>query len=77
MRISGVTTGLAIVSGAQLQTAAYPRNPTFTLPLGGDVVWEDAWFANPAGFANTLVVDGQVIPNGSRVACDATTRCAP
>ena len=71
------STGLGITSGAQFQTAAYLRHSTFNLRLGGDVAWEDAWYAHPAGFENTLVVDGEVIANGSRVAYDPNRRCAP
>jgi hypothetical protein len=46
-------------------------NSTFRLALGGDVSWSDAWYSHPAGFGNTLVVDGQTIENGSRQFYDA------
>ena len=42
------------------------QNSTFRLTLNGDVSWDDAWFYHPAGFGNTLVVDGSEIPNGTR-----------
>ena len=42
------------------------QNSTFRLTLNGDVRWSDAWFYHPAGFGNTLVVDGTEIPNGTR-----------
>lgn len=42
----------------------YLQNSTFQLSLGGDLDWSDAWFGNPDGFGNTLIVDGQTIPNG-------------
>jgi hypothetical protein len=53
-------------------TSPYLLNSTFRLELGGDVDWNDAWFSHPAGFGNTLVVDGQVIENGNRQFYDAT-----
>jgi hypothetical protein len=42
------------------------QSSTFRLTLNGDVSWDDAWFYHPAGFGNTLVVDGNVIANGTR-----------
>jgi hypothetical protein len=62
-------------TGLGLQSAPYLRNSTFTLQLGGDVAWANAWFANPDGFNNSLVVDGERIPNGARVAYDAARVC--
>jgi hypothetical protein len=44
----------------------YLLNSTFQLTLNGNVSWDDVWFSHPAGFGNTLVVDGQTIPNGGR-----------
>lgn len=48
------------------------QNSTFRLTLNGDVLWDDAWFYHPAGFGNTLVVDGTEIANGTRQFYDAT-----
>jgi hypothetical protein len=48
----------------------YLMNSTFRLTLGGDVHWDDVWFGHPAGFGNTLVVDGVTIANGSRQSYD-------
>ena len=59
-------TALGLVNGPFL------LNSNFTLSLGGDVSWSDAWFAHPAGFGNTLTVDGQPIANGSRQFYSAT-----
>ena len=42
------------------------QSSTFRLTLNGDVSWNDAWFYHPAGFGNTLVVDGNEIANGTR-----------
>ncbi len=54
------TTGLGLANGA------YLLNSNITVSLGGNVSWSDVWFAHPAGFGNTLTVDGQPIANGSR-----------
>ncbi len=53
-------------------TAAQPylRNSTFRLSLGGDLDSSDVWFGHPDGFGNTLIVDGQTIPNGIRAFYD-------
>jgi len=45
--------------------------------LNGNLDWADAWYGNPAGFGNTLIVDGQTIPNGARHFHDGTKVCAP
>jgi hypothetical protein len=41
------------------------QNSTFRLTLNGDLTWDDAWFYHPAGFGDTLVVDGSEIANGT------------
>lgn len=72
-------TGLGLLSPAQFQSAAFLKNSVFSLKLLGEdpPQWKDAWVANPPGLGNTLTVDGQQIPNGTRVAYDATKVCAP
>jgi hypothetical protein len=50
------------VSGTVAQP--YLQNSTFQLSLGGNLDWSDVWFGHPDGFGNTLIVDGQTIPNG-------------
>jgi hypothetical protein len=50
----------------------YLLNSTFNLALNGNLSWDDAWYSHPEGFGNTLVVDGQVIANGTRQFYDAT-----
>jgi len=67
----------ATALGAAQLTRPYVRNSTYNLSLGGDVKWEDAWYSDPAGFGNTLTVDGVTMSNGARVAYDATKVCAP
>lgn len=52
--------GLPNVNPTRLQ------NSTFRLTLNGDVRLDDLWFYHPAGFGNTLVVDGSEIANGTR-----------
>ena len=55
------TTGM----GLDANPRPYLLGSTFRLTLLGNVSWADAWFSHPDGFGNTLVVDGQVIANGS------------
>jgi len=59
--------------GLGLTTNPYLKRSTFQLDLGGDLEWDDAWFSHPAGFDNTLVVDGQTVANGARQFFDAST----
>lgn len=58
--------------GIDANPRPYLLNSTFNLTLNGNLIWDDAWFSHPAGFGNTLVVDGQVIANGTRQFYDAT-----
>jgi hypothetical protein len=67
------TTGLLIPPA----NAPYMLNSSYTLSLGGDINWGDVWFSHPAGFGNTLTVDGVEIPNGQHTAYDAAKTCAP
>jgi hypothetical protein len=50
----------------------YLQNSTIRLDLGGDLNWTDAWFSHPAGYGNTLSVDGTTVVNGARQFYDAT-----
>ena len=59
-----------------LANQPYLRNSTFSLALGGNVNWADAWYGDPAALGNSLVVDGQSVPNGARSLYDATKSCA-
>jgi hypothetical protein len=38
--------------------------------------WDAAWYGHRAGFGNTLIVDGQTMPNGARQFYDASSRPA-
>jgi hypothetical protein len=64
-------------TGLGLSNLPYLRNSVFRLDLGGNTLWENAWYSHPDGFGNTLVVDGAVIPNGAQVAYDPTRLCIP
>jgi hypothetical protein len=64
-------------TGLGLQNGPYLRNSNYSVKLGGNVAWSDVWYADPDGFGNTLTVDGQLVPNGSRVAYDAARVCGP
>jgi hypothetical protein len=55
----------------------YLHDSHYTLALGGDVQWADAWYGHPAGYGNTLVVDGDTIPNSARSAYDPDRVCDP
>jgi len=69
--LSGSQTGLGIASGP------YLVNSTYNLSLGADIPWDKVWFAHAPGTGNTLIVNGQAIPNGTRRAYDATRVCNP
>ena len=53
-------------TGLGLQDDPYLRNSTFRVTLGGNLRFSDAWFSNPRGYGNTLLVDGRQIGNGTR-----------
>jgi hypothetical protein len=61
--------------GAGQPTRPYVRNSIYKISLGGNLRWEDAWYSDPAGFGNSLTVDGTEIPYGARLAYDATRTC--
>ena len=53
------TTGLGLFNDP------YMVNSTYRLSLGRDLPFSAAWFSNPKGFGNQLVVDGRTIPHGT------------
>jgi hypothetical protein len=55
----------------------FAHNATYRLGLGGDLDWSQAWYSDPPGFGNTLVVDGIPVAPGSRVAYDPARPCSP
>jgi hypothetical protein len=72
--------GLLVTLASQATTmglASLPslRSSTFTIVLGGDVDWANAWYSHPAGASNTLLVDGRTIDAGARVAYDGAKSC--
>jgi hypothetical protein len=72
MLVSLVSQSAAVAS----QTTLPLKSSGYTLTLGGDVAWKDVWFSHPAGAGNTLVVDGQAIDTGARMAYDGAKACA-
>lgn len=44
----------------------YLLNSTYRLTLGGDLPFSEAWFSNPPGFGNTLLVNGRQIAHRTR-----------
>jgi hypothetical protein len=63
-------------TGLGLSTLPFLLNSTFSLTLGPELPFANAWFANPAGFGNRLRVNGADVPAGSRVAYDAAKVCS-
>ena len=63
------TTGLGLSGGP------YLRDSRYDISLGGDLAWSDVWFSHRSGFGNELVVDGSLIPNGTRVFYNAALAC--
>lgn len=53
----------------------YILNSTYRVDLGGDLPWAEAWYANPAGNGNTLIVDGAVVQPGANAAYDPARTC--
>jgi len=56
-------------------TNPYLLNSTYRVDLGGDLPWEEAWYSNPAGLGNTLLVGGTTIAPGAHVAYDPIRHC--
>lgn len=51
--------------GVSPKPQPFLQNSTFRLTITGDPDWSTAWYGNPDGFGNTLIVNGQEIPNGT------------
>jgi hypothetical protein len=60
-------------SGLGLEEDAYLLNSTYRLTLDGNVPFSDAWFDNPPGLGNTLIVNGSVIGHRTRQFFDGVT----
>jgi hypothetical protein len=67
MTFAGPETGLGLEDGA------YLLNSTYRLTLGGNPPFSDAWFDNPPGLGNALIVDGSVIAHRTRQFFDDVT----
>jgi hypothetical protein len=53
------------------QTGLSTRNSAYTINLGDNIPWSEAWYSHPVGAGNSLTVNGESIANGSRSAYDA------
>ncbi|MDQ4045312.1 MAG: hypothetical protein M3173_07680, partial [Chloroflexota bacterium] len=73
--LSRHTTGLGLQAGPTLKSSIY-RIHLAEDEISGDIAWSDVWYSHPAGHGNTLIVDGQIIENGSRIAYDAARVCS-
>jgi hypothetical protein len=62
-------------TGLGLSNQPYLRGSVYSLTLGAEFTWNAAWFAAPAGLANVLVVNGQLIDPGARSAYAADKAC--
>jgi hypothetical protein len=60
-------------TGLGLEEAAYLLNSTYQLTLDGNLPFGGAWFDNPPGLGNTLIVDGRVIGHRTQRSFDAVT----
>lgn len=58
--------------GIDANPRPYQLNSTYQLTLNGNLDWADVWVAHPEGFGNTLIVDGETMPNMIRQFYDAT-----
>ena len=65
----------ATALGAAQLTRPYLKSSTYTISLGGDVAWSNAWYANVAGQGNTLVVDGATMAPGKSMAYNPNVSC--
>lgn len=63
------------VAALGIVSLPYLKNSTYKINLGGDLAWSDVWYTHPSGFNNTVIVDGQTIPTGSRAPYDAARTC--
>lgn len=51
----------------------YLEHSTYRLTLNGNIPWSDVWYGNEGGHGNRLVVDGNLIPSGTRAFYDEAT----
>ncbi|MBL8997240.1 MAG: hypothetical protein JNL44_07965 [Gemmatimonadetes bacterium] len=64
-------------TGLGLSNAPYLLNSSYNITLDHERSWDSVWYSHPAGFGNTLTVNGAEIANGAHHAYDATRTCAP
>ena len=63
-------------TGLGLTNQPYLKNTKYELNLGSDIPWDKAWYAHPAGFGNSLLMDGVGIPNAIHHSYDAAKPCS-
>ena len=54
---------------------SYLKSSTYSITSAGDLPLDKAWVAHPAGYGNTLILNGQTMPNGNNTAYAATRVC--
>lgn len=62
-------------TGLGLANAPYLRDSRFSLTLGGDVPWSEAWYASVDGMGNTLEVNGTPVTAGRKAQYVASRVC--
>ena len=65
----------ATTVGAAQLTRPYLRNSAYTLSLGGNLDWNNVWYAEAPSLGDTLIVDGAAVLPGSRLAYDQKKVC--
>jgi hypothetical protein len=55
-----------------LSEDVYLEHSTYRLKLNGNIPWSRVWYGNEGGHGNRLVVDGRLIPSGTRAFYDET-----
>ena len=54
---------------------SYLKSSTYSITSAGDLPLDKAWVAHPSGYGNTLILNGQTMPNGNNTAYAATRLC--
>ena len=56
-----------------LSDDVYLEHSTYRVRLNGNIPWSRVWYGNEGGHGNKLVVDGRLIPSGTRAFYDEAT----
>jgi hypothetical protein len=65
----------ATTVGAAQLTRPYLRNSTYVVSLGGNLDWNNVWYAETPNLGDSLFVDNANVPPGSRLAYDQKKAC--